>query len=87
MWSGELGIPLHVLGSEENGAATSVSLSQDGSTVAVGYHSGYVRVYDVGTGIDQFAGFFSLSSGEGGVGGGGGELGNGIDVSGVGDVF
>ena len=50
MWSGELGIPLHVLGSEENGAATSVSLPQDGTTVAVGYHTGYVRVYDVGTG-------------------------------------
>ena len=51
VWSGELGIPLRVLGSEENEAATSVSLSHDGTTVAAGYHDGYVRVYDVGTGI------------------------------------
>ncbi|KAK7488729.1 hypothetical protein BaRGS_00020026 [Batillaria attramentaria] len=51
VWSGELGIPLHVIGSEDDGPATAAALSPDGTTVAVGYHSSYVRVYDVGTGL------------------------------------
>lgn len=50
MWSGDLGIPLGILGSTKNGPATSVSLSPDGTAVAVGYHSSYVRVFDVTTG-------------------------------------
>lgn len=50
VWSGDLGIPLGILGSTKNGPATSVSLSPDGTAVAVGYHSCYVRVFDVTTG-------------------------------------
>ncbi|PVD30085.1 hypothetical protein C0Q70_09346 [Pomacea canaliculata] len=51
VWSGDLGIPLGILGSTKNGPATSVSLSPDGTAVAVGYHSSYVRVFDVTTGL------------------------------------
>ena len=50
VWSGELGIPLHCLHEENLGAATSVSISPSGQTVAVGFHLGHVAVHDVNTG-------------------------------------
>jgi hypothetical protein len=53
VWSGELGILLKCVGDESNGPATSVALSQNGATAAVGYHTGCVRVFDVETGLQD----------------------------------
>ncbi|KAH9524948.1 hypothetical protein Btru_028330 [Bulinus truncatus] len=54
VWSGELGIPLHKLHTTKFGAAVSVAIAPDGRSVAVGYHLGTVRVYDLNTGVKMF---------------------------------
>ncbi|XP_055874450.1 telomerase protein component 1-like isoform X1 [Biomphalaria glabrata] len=54
VWSGELGIPLHKLPTTPLGAAVSVAIAPDGHTVAVGYHLGAVRLYDLNTGVKMF---------------------------------
>ncbi|XP_012935535.1 telomerase protein component 1 [Aplysia californica] len=51
VWSGDLGIPVHRLDTQNNGAATSVCISPSGLMLAVGYHLGQVRIYDVNTGV------------------------------------
>lgn len=50
MWSGHMGIEVHCIGNKDNDAATSVALSRDGESVAVGYHEGATKVFDVTTG-------------------------------------
>jgi WD40 repeat protein len=45
-----MGKPLHCLGEESDGQVKSVALSPDGETLAVGYHEGFIRFYDVPTG-------------------------------------
>ncbi|XP_059178831.1 telomerase protein component 1-like [Physella acuta] len=54
VWSGDLGIPIHKIHTEKHGAAVSVSISPNGLTVAVGYHQGLVRTYDINTGVKIF---------------------------------
>ena len=50
VWSGNLGKPVTKFGNEELGPAMSVAISHQRATLAVGYHSGEVRTYDVLTG-------------------------------------
>lgn len=54
VWSGDLGVPLHCLHEEKHGAATSVSISPSGLSVAIGFHQGFVVVHDVNTGAKLF---------------------------------
>ncbi|XP_064601394.1 LOW QUALITY PROTEIN: telomerase protein component 1-like [Liolophura sinensis] len=49
VWSAHLGKLLHSL--EDEVIPVSVALSPDGTSVAVGYHSGQVRVFDVESGL------------------------------------
>ncbi|GFS23877.1 telomerase protein component 1 [Elysia marginata] len=55
VWSGDLGIPLHCLHKEKLGAATSVSISPSGLTVAIGFHLGSVVLHDINTGAKIFS--------------------------------
>lgn len=50
VWSGHLGKPLHCLGKEEDGQVKCVALSPEGETLAVGYHEGDIKFYEVQTG-------------------------------------
>ena len=50
VWSGNLGKPVTKFGNEELGPAMSVAISHQRATLAVGYHSGEVRTYDILTG-------------------------------------
>ena len=50
VWSGHLGKPVASLGQEEDGPAMTVSIHPGGESVAVGYHSGVVRAYDIMSG-------------------------------------
>ncbi|KAK3095524.1 hypothetical protein FSP39_015646 [Pinctada imbricata] len=51
VWSGHLGKPINSFGTEEDGAAKSVALSPNGEILAVGYHEGFIKLYDTLTGF------------------------------------
>ncbi|KAL4232139.1 hypothetical protein ACF0H5_009714 [Mactra antiquata] len=47
VWSGHLGKPLSVIGDSDLGPAVSVAISPLKEYIAIGYHSGLVRIHDV----------------------------------------
>lgn len=52
VWSGNLGKPIIQFGEEELGPAMSVAISSQRTTLAVGYHSGMVKTFDILTGAE-----------------------------------
>ena len=50
VWSGHLGKPIITVGKEELGPAVSIAISPQQDVVAIGYHSGVIKVHDVQTG-------------------------------------
>ena len=55
VWSGTLGKKIMTLGDKNFSHATATSFSPNGAQVAVGYHDGYVRLYEVSSGAELFA--------------------------------
>lgn len=51
LWSGQLGQEVVRAGAQEFGAASAAAFSATGDQVAVGYHLGHIRVYDVKSGL------------------------------------
>jgi telomerase protein component 1 len=47
VWSGHLGKPIATIGKEELGPAVSIAISPQQDLVAIGYHSGFIKVHDV----------------------------------------
>ncbi|KAK3603040.1 hypothetical protein CHS0354_037788 [Potamilus streckersoni] len=51
VWSGHLGKQVPCIGDESFGPAMSVAIAPDGQSIAVGYHEGDVRIFDILTGM------------------------------------
>ncbi|XP_033757244.1 LOW QUALITY PROTEIN: telomerase protein component 1-like [Pecten maximus] len=55
VWSGHLGLTLLKLGEEGGEPIVSICLNPDCSNVALGYHTGIVKVFDVFTGFELWS--------------------------------
>ncbi|XP_053406458.1 telomerase protein component 1-like [Mercenaria mercenaria] len=55
VWSGHLGKPIITVGTEQLGPAVSIAISPQQDLVAIGYHSGVIKVHDVLSGTELYS--------------------------------